>query len=155
MASSPRTPRIPAWSRALTYVFWLGAAYLLGYWWSQWAAPRSMPGPQASLAASLVAAGPAAQQAAESLEQMLSASPNAPPTPLETAEVKLSGVLVAGAQSAIVAAVSGERPRVYAIGEALSATLRLQEVRENVAVLRRSDGKLIVVELPERETLVR
>lgn len=150
-----KATRIPAWSRTLTVLLWLAAAYLAGYWLSQWLAPRPIAAPPSSLAQPLAASGPASLQAAESLQQMLSSTAATPPAAPEASEVKLSGVMMAGPQSTIIAAVNGEKSRVFELGEPLSAALRLHEVRASSAVLRRSDGSLVVVELPERETLLR
>lgn len=136
-------------------LLWLAAAYLAGYWLSQWFAPRPMAAPPSSLASPLAVSGSASMQAAESLEQMLTSTAATPPAALEASEVKLSGVMMAGPQSTIIAAVNGGKPQVFELGEPLSASLRLHEVRASSAVLRRSDGSLVVVELPERETLLR
>lgn len=155
VASTPSASRIPAWSRTLTALLWMALAYLIGYWLSQWLAPQPLAAPPASLAQAISTANTSSTQAADSLALMFAVPAAGQPAPVETTEVKLSGVMMAGAQSMVIASVNGEKPRVFELGEPLSASLRLHEVRANAAVLRRANGSLVVVELPEREVLLR
>ncbi|NCX62413.1 MAG: hypothetical protein EBW84_06715 [Betaproteobacteria bacterium] len=150
---STQQSRLPWWSRALSALLIIAFAYLLGYWLSKWLAPKPLAAPAASLAPALELMGSASKQAAESLGLLFSRPP-APATEATVVDVKLHGVLFAGAESSIVASISGEKPRVYRQGDAIGA-YRVQSIQQDAALLKQADGRLTKIELPKPESLLR
>jgi type II secretory pathway component PulC len=157
---TPNQARLPIWSRALSAVLGIALAYLIAYWLSKWVAPKPLSAPAASVAPALELSGNASKQAAEALGLLFS-KPAEQAINIAPPDIKLHGIVFAGAHSSIVANAAGEKSQVYRVGERIGA-YRIRSIQKDTVILEPSPelskgavGQTLRVELPKRESLLR
>ncbi|MCL4748352.1 MAG: hypothetical protein KJZ83_23510 [Burkholderiaceae bacterium] len=130
----------PSWLVTLTLLALLCA--ILVYWSMILLVPRSPIAPASSHA------GREALPELQLASQLFGASPGAAAT-AAASNIQVLGIVAAGRRGSAILAVDGKAPRPFAVGEALSPTQRLAEVRSNAVIV---SGAGEALELPAPES---